>query len=161
MTIKELCELIIILVKTILFTDPMSSTTFRQNYPFQIVNGATTGGNVPLGSGFDNPFRTQFGSFSWLHNFNPQIVNEFIFGSNRSASLNSVPHDTTAPSALGFTNVNPDDPAGAAPPVLQTSSFNLGPSPQGPTKIHDVTFHCQDSVSLSIMGSMTLNLVLI
>jgi|HubBroStandDraft_5_1064220.scaffolds.fasta_scaffold03258_6 hypothetical protein len=120
-----------------------------QNFPFQIVNGASTGGNVPLGSGFNNFIRTQLGSISWLHTFNPTVVNEFIFAANRSATLQAVPHDTTPPSALGFTNVNPDDPAGAAPPLMLTTSFNLGPNPEGPTKIHDVTFHWQDSVSIT------------
>jgi hypothetical protein len=122
---------------------------FRQSYPFRVINGATSGGNVPVGSGFDEPYRTQLGTFSWLHNFSPTVVNEFIFGANRRASLNGVPHDRTPPSALGFTNVNPDDPAGAAPPIMITTTFNLGPNPQGPTTLHDVTFHWQDSVSMT------------
>jgi carboxypeptidase family protein len=120
-----------------------------QNFPFQIINGASSGGNVPVGSGFDTLTRTQLGTISWLHSFSPTVVNEFIFAANRSAVLQSVPHDTTPPSALGFTNVNPDDPAGTAPPVMTTVSFNLGPSPQGPTKLHDVTFHWQDSVAVT------------
>ncbi|MGB9119049.1 MAG: carboxypeptidase-like regulatory domain-containing protein, partial [Candidatus Angelobacter sp.] len=120
-----------------------------QNFPFLVTNGGTTGGNVPVGSGFSSFTRTQLGSLTWLHTFSPTVVNEFIFAANRSAILQSVPHDTTAPSALGFTNVNPDDPAGTAPPVITTPSFNLGPNPEGPTKIHDATFHWQDSVSVT------------
>jgi len=120
-----------------------------QNFPFQVTNGGTTGGNVPVGSGFNSFTRTQLGSITWLHTFSPKVVNEFIFAANRSAVLQFVPHDTTSPSALGFTNVNPDDPAGTAPPVITTPSFNLGPNPEGPTKIHDVTFHWQDSVSMT------------
>ncbi|MGA8762090.1 MAG: carboxypeptidase regulatory-like domain-containing protein [Candidatus Sulfotelmatobacter sp.] len=121
----------------------------NENFPFQIVNGASTGGNVPLGSGFNTLIRTQLGSISWLHNFSPTVTNEFIFAANRSATLQAVPHDTTPPSAFGFTNVSPDDPAGTAPPVMLTTSFNLGPNPEGPTKIHDVTFHWQDSVTMT------------
>jgi Carboxypeptidase regulatory-like domain/TonB dependent receptor len=120
-----------------------------QSFPFRILNGASTGGNVPVGSGFDTPIRTQLGAISWLHNFNPRVVNEFIFGANRSATLQAVPHDHTPPSALGFTNVNPDDPAGTAPPVMTTTTFNLGPSPQGPTTLRDVTFHWQDNLSVT------------
>lgn len=118
----------------------------NQNFPFQITSG---GGNVPVGSGFNTLTRTQLGSISWLHNFSPTVINEFIFAANRSATLQFVPHDTTSPAALGFTNVNSDDPAGMAPPVITTPSFNLGPSPGGPTKLHDVTFHWQDSVTLT------------
>jgi hypothetical protein len=118
-----------------------------QSFPFRIINGGSSGGNVPIGSGFDEPIRTQLGTFSWVHNFSPKVINEFIFGANRSATLAGVPHDHTPPSALGFTNVNPDDPAGAAPPIMVTTTFNLGPNPGGPTTFHDVTFHWQDSVS--------------
>jgi Carboxypeptidase regulatory-like domain len=120
-----------------------------QSFPFRIINGGTSGGNVPIGSGFDEPIRTQLGTFSWLHNFGPKVINEFIFGANRSATLTGVPHDRTPPSALGFTNVNPDDPAGAAPPIMITTTFNLGPNPGGPTTFHDVTFHWQDSISMT------------
>jgi hypothetical protein len=120
-----------------------------QNFPFQILNGASTGGNVPLGSGFNTFTRTQLGTISWLHNFSPTIINEFIFAANRSATFQAVPHDTTPPSALGFTNVRSDDPAGTAPPLITTVSFNLGPNPQGPTKLNDVTFHFQDSVTVT------------
>jgi hypothetical protein len=120
-----------------------------QNFPFRIVNGASSGGNVPIGSGFNTLTRTQLGSISWLHNFSPTVINEFIFAGNRSATFQAVPHTTTPPSALGFTNVSPDDPAGAAPPIILTPSFNLGPNPEGPTKIHDATFHWQDSVTLT------------
>jgi len=118
-----------------------------QNFPFQIVNGASTGGNVPLGSGFSTFTRTQLVSISWLHNFSPTLINEFIFAANRSATFQAVPHTTTSPQSLGFTNVKSDDPAGTAPPLMLTTSFNLGPNPEGPTKIHDVTFHWQDSLT--------------
>ena len=120
-----------------------------ENFPFQVLNGASTGGNVPVGSGFNTFIRTQLGTISWLHNFSPTVINEFIFAANRSATFQAVPHDTTPPSALGFTNVNSDDPAGTAPPLMTTVSFNLGPDPQGPTKLHDVTFHFQDSVTVT------------
>ncbi len=122
---------------------------FRDSYPYAIFNGGATGGNVPVGSGFSTLTRSQLLSITWLHTFTPRIVNEFVFGVNRDASLSGVPHDTTPPSSLGFTNVNPDDPAGTAPPILLTPSFGLGPNPEGPTKIHDVTFHFQDSVSIN------------
>ena len=118
----------------------------NQDFPFQVGSG---GGNVPVGSGFNTFTRAQLFSVSWLHNFSPTVINEFIFAANRSATLQYVPHDTTSPAALGFTNVNSDDPAGTAPPVITTPSFNLGPSPAGPTKFHDVTFHWQDSVTMT------------
>ncbi len=121
----------------------------RESFPYQFVNGATSGGNVPVGSGFDDAIRRQLFTVSWLHTFTPHMVNEFVFGANRNAGLTATPHDKTPPSALGFTNLNPDDPAGAAPPVMVTTSFNLGPNPQGPTKIHDVTFNGQDNISYS------------
>lgn len=107
------------------------------------------GGNVPVGSGYSSTFRNQLGEVTWLHTFGTSLVNEAIAGANRSARLGSKPQDTTPPSQLGFTNVSPDDPAGAAPPVitLPTGFFSLGPSAFGPTTLHDVTFHVQDSLS--------------
>lgn len=117
-------------------------------YPFQILHGASTGGDVPVGSGFTDADRYQTGSLTWTHTFSPTLINEARFASNRTATLQADPIDHTTPQQLGFTNVNADNGAGAAPPVMYiTGSFNLGPSPQGPTALHDVTFQGQDTIS--------------
>ncbi len=117
-------------------------------YPFEIVKGASTGGDVPVGSGFSDGYRYQTGSLSWTHILSPTKLNEFRFASNRVASLTAVPQDKTSPQSLGFTTVTPDDPAGAAaPPIAVSGAFELGPSPAGPTKIHNVTFQYQDTFS--------------
>jgi hypothetical protein len=117
-------------------------------YPFQIIKGASTGGNVPNGSAFTDARRFQTGSLTWTHTFGPTLINEARFAANRSANLQAAPVDHTSPQQLGFTNVNSDDPAGTAPPIMSvTGSVNLGPSPQGPSTLHDVTFQGQDTVS--------------
>jgi hypothetical protein len=119
-----------------------------QVFPFEVVKGASTGGDVPVGSGFTNAQRYQTGSISWTRAISPTKLNELRFSTNRVATLNAVPTDTTPPSALGFLTIYPDDPAGAAPPAISVGgAFNLGPSPQGPTKIHDATFQYQDTFS--------------
>jgi len=119
-----------------------------QAFPFEILNGASTGGDVPMGSGFSNNQRYQTGSISWTRTISPTMLNELRFASNRAATFDAVPTDKTPPSALGFTTVVPDDPKGAAPPIVTVGgAFNLGPSPQGPTKDHDVTFQYQDTFS--------------
>jgi hypothetical protein len=121
---------------------------FRDALPFQINKGASTGGNVPVGSGLTDTMRNQVLTLSWTHNFARGWINEFRASANRSANLQASPTDRTTPSALGFTNINPDDPAGSAPPVIFTPGFNLGPSPQGPTKLHDMTYQYQDHVTI-------------
>src|SRR5208283_5429029 len=111
------------------------------SYPFEIVKGASTGGDVPVGSGFTDAYRYQSGSLTWTHTLSPTLVNELRFASNRVASLTAVPLQNTSPQSLGFATVHSDDPAGSAPPLISVSgAFALGPSPQGPTKVHDVTF---------------------
>ena len=118
------------------------------SFPFEIVKGASTGGDVPVGSGFTDAFRYQTGSLTWTHIISPTMVNELRFAANRVASLTAVPLDTTSPASLGFITVNPDDAAGTAPPLMAVSgAFALGPSPQGPTKVHDVTFQYQETFS--------------
>jgi hypothetical protein len=119
-----------------------------QVFPFEVIKGASTGGNVPVGSGFSNNQRYQTGSLSWTRTISSTMLNEFRFATNRVATYDAVPQDKTPPSALGFTAVFPDDPVGLAPPLITVSgAFNLGPSPQGPTKIHDVTFQYADTFS--------------
>ncbi|MGO9402440.1 MAG: carboxypeptidase regulatory-like domain-containing protein [Terriglobales bacterium] len=117
-------------------------------WPFEVLKGASTGGDVPVGSGFTDADRFQAGSISWTRTISPTLLNELRFSTNRVATFDAVPADKTSPSALGFTTVIPDDPAGTAPPEISVSgAFNLGPSPQGPTKVHDVTFQYQDTFS--------------
>jgi len=114
--------------------------------PFAINKGASTGGNVPVGSGFNNTNRNQVLTGTWTHSFGSGWINEFRASANRAANLQADPTDKTAPADLGFTNVNPDDPGGTAVPIIFTPGFNLGPSPQGPTKLHDMTYQVQDHV---------------
>jgi hypothetical protein len=117
-------------------------------YPFQIINGASSGGDVPIGSGFTDANRFQTGNITWTRTITPKLLNELRFATNRSATYDAVPTTTTSPSSLGFLTVNPDDPKGTAPPLMSiTGNFSLGPSPQGPTKIHDTTFQYQDTLS--------------
>jgi hypothetical protein len=117
-------------------------------YPFEIINGASTGGDVPVGSGFTDANRFQTGNVTWTRTISPTLLNELRFATNRSAELSFVPTTTTSPSALGFATINPDDPKGVAPPSITVEgNFNLGPSPGGPTKIHDTTFQYQDTLS--------------
>lgn len=121
-----------------------------QTFPFEILHGASTGGDVPNGSGFSNAQRFQTGSLSWVRTISPELVNEFRFSTNRAATLQAQPADHTTPQALGFTTVHADDPAGAAPPPMSVNGyFSLGPSPQGPTTLHDTTFQYQDTLTLA------------
>ena len=119
----------------------------RDNVPFYLNKGATSGGDVPVGSGFADTARSQVGTLSWTHVFGPTLVNEFRFSVNRVASLASDPTDKTSPADLGFTNINPDDPKGTAVPVIFTNSFNLGPSPQGPTTSADMVYRWADGIT--------------
>jgi hypothetical protein len=120
-----------------------------QVFPFQVVKGASTGGDVPNGSGFTNNQRYQTASIAWIRTISPTMLNELRFSTNRSATFNAVPMDRTTPAALGFLTVNPDDPKGVAPPLITIGDGgpSLGPSPQGPTKDHDVIFQYQDTFS--------------
>lgn len=119
----------------------------RETLPFQIVKGASTGGDVPFGSGFSNPIRTQVATASWIHTFSPNLVNEFRFSVNRDAEIDAIPQDKTSPADLGFANVSPDDVKGTAPPIILTPDFNLGPSPGGPTHLALMTFRWGDGLT--------------
>ncbi len=120
----------------------------RDAFPFAINKGASTGGNVPVGSGFTDTDRNQVLTIGWTHNFARGWINEFRASANRTANLQADPTDKTTPAELGFTNVNPDDAGGASIPIIFTPGFNLGPSPQGPTKLHDMTYQYQDHVTM-------------
>jgi hypothetical protein len=121
---------------------------YRDALPFQINHGASTGGDVPVGSGLTDSTRNQILTLTWTHSFARGWVNEFRASANRVANLQAKPTDRTTPADLGYTNVNPDNPAGAAVPIIFTPGFNLGPSPQGPTTLHDMTYQYQDHMTI-------------
>jgi hypothetical protein len=121
----------------------------RQAYPFLVSKGASTGGNLPVGSGYDTDYRDQVLSLTWTHTFGSGWINELRGSANRTATLQATPNDRTSPASLGFTNVTPDDPGGVAPPIIYTSGFNIGPSPQGPTKLHNMVYQVQDHVTIT------------
>ncbi len=120
----------------------------RDAFPFQINHGASTGGDVPVGSGEMDTDRNHVLSITWTHSFARGWINEFRASANRTANVQAIPTDHTTPAQLGFTNVNPDNAPGAATPIIFTPGFKLGPSPQGPTKLHDMTFQYQDHVTI-------------
>jgi hypothetical protein len=121
---------------------------FPDQYPFEIINGASTGGDVPVGSGFRDNNRNQNGNLTWTRTITPTLLNELRFATNRTSSLSAIPTTTTSPSALGFSTVTPDDPKGTAPPIMTVEgNFTLGPSPGGPTTFHDNVFQYQDTLS--------------
>jgi outer membrane receptor protein involved in Fe transport len=111
--------------------------------------GPGSGGNVPLGSGGTETWRTQIGTFTWTHVFSPTLTNEFRFAANRFASTQGTPTENTTPGSLGFTNVTPADAEAPAAPEIFTPSFVLGPSVQGPTTLHRATFEWADNVTWS------------
>lgn len=127
--------------------DTLSATYIFDDDPDNFPVGPL-GGDVPVGSGYRDNNRFQNGSIQWTRTISPTMLNELRATANRSASLGSIPSDTTPPSALGFTTVTPDDPVGTAPPYVSVGgAFALGPSPYGPTKTHDVAFQYQDTFS--------------
>ena len=77
-----------------------------QTFPFEVVKGASTGGDVPVGSGFTNQQRYQTGSISWTRTLSPTMLNELRFSADRVATPDAIPQDTTPPSALGFHHSN-------------------------------------------------------
>ena len=108
------------------------------------------GGNVPLGSGGGDKVRTQVGTFTWTHTFTGSKLNEFRFAANRYATFQAVPADSPSPADFGFTNVVPDDPGGAALPIVFGPSFTIGPSAQGPTKLRRATFEWEDNFTWTL-----------
>jgi len=125
-------------------------TDYGDKLPFHINKGASTGGDVPVGSGFTDRRRNQIGTINWTHTFGTNWINEFRSAANRVAEAQAFPLDNTTPQQLGFNNVSPDDTKGAAPPLMFVNgAFNLGPSPQGPTQLNRTTYQWEDNVTVT------------
>jgi len=136
----------------ILHIDHNFGTRYTLSFVYLIDDNRTiyplpTTTSSPLGGANSTDYRNQIGTLTWNHIFSPTVTNEFRFGANRTSTHQAIPSDTTSPSALGFTNLNPDDPAGVSPPVFFTPNFNLGSSVQGPTALNDNTFQWADNVT--------------
>ena len=74
------------------------------------------------------------------------------FVSRPTATRRFRPFRRTAlqPADLGFTNVVPDDPGGAALPIVFGPSFTIGPSSQGPTRLRRATFEWEDNFTWTL-----------
>src|SRR5277367_845199 len=100
------------------------------------------------GFGSINDTKNYFANISYLKTFTPNVLNEFRFTTQRNNILQSQPQSTLpGPSALGFTNVTPDQTTG--PPLLffDSTGLTVGFSPQGPSNLIQNAFVYSDTVS--------------
>jgi len=100
------------------------------------------------GYGSRDNVNNYFANFVYGHMFSTNTLNEFRATLNRNNILNATPQRVLpGPSALGFTNVSPDQTTG--PPILifDSSGLTLGFSPQGPTNLVQNSFVYSDTVS--------------
>ena len=98
--------------------------------------------------GFTDANRYQTGNITWTRTISPTMLNELRFATNRCGHLRRGTDHYNVALGSGISHSHPDDPKGTAPPLVTVDgNFNLGPSPQGPTKIHDTTFQYQDTLS--------------
>ena len=119
----------------------------RDAYPFRIINGASSGGNVPDRFRLLRPDPQPAGSGHLDPYFQParhQRIHLWL-EPRRHADGDTRGYDFAR--RPGIHQRKPRRSKGVAPPIMFSNTFQLGPSPQGPTKEHDVTFHWQDSVS--------------
>jgi hypothetical protein len=75
-----------------------------------------------------------FTNLAYTRTFTPSLLNEFRFTTQRNNILQDQPASSApGPSALGFTNITPDQTTG--PPILffDSTGLDVGFSPQGPT----------------------------
>jgi hypothetical protein len=108
------------------------------------------GGDVPIGSGGSGSSRTQVGTFTWSHTFSSAKVNQFRFAANRYASVAAYPKDPVTPASLGFTNLTPADSTRPEAPTIFATSFDLGPSVQGPKTLKRATFEWSDDYTWNL-----------
>jgi len=113
------------------------------------------GGNLP-GFGDVNKFALKTYAASWSHVFSPTTLNEFRASYVRENFISGEPQSSVLPSSLGFTGINPQDPAAAGVPFVGiTGYFNLGFGIQGPVPRVDENYQLNESVS-KVMGNHTL-----
>jgi hypothetical protein len=108
-----------------------------------------TGSTLP-GFGDGQTSRTQQYALPWTHTFGGTMVNELRLGYQRFNFNTVVPQQVVLPSSVGFTGINPQDPAGASYPKMDLSGggyFILGFSNNGPQPRIDQTYQLNDNFS--------------
>ncbi len=99
---------------------------------------------------------TQHYTLAWNHTFGSTALNEARFGYNRFNFVAVEPVTPVLPSSVGFTGINPQDPAGAGVPAISLNGFfTLGFSLDGPQPRIDQTYQVTDNFS-KIAGRHTL-----
>ncbi|MGB8523035.1 MAG: carboxypeptidase regulatory-like domain-containing protein [Candidatus Acidiferrales bacterium] len=107
------------------------------------------GASLP-GFGEVDTSATQQYTVSYNHIFSSNIVNEGRFTYNRFNFGAVLPQTVVQPSSLGFTGINPQDPAGAGVPFVGLNGFfSLGFSLDGPQPRLDDTYQLADNVSIN------------
>jgi hypothetical protein len=92
----------------------------------------------------------------WTHTFNGDTINEVRVGYNRQNFQATIPAKPVLPSSVGFTGINPQNPAEAGVPRIAVAGlFSLGFSSDGPQPRIVQTYQASDNFS-KIIGHHTL-----
>ena len=123
-------------------------------YVFYETNPTTStlpfiGATLPGFGEIDTSTTSQY-TVNYNHIFNPTTVNELRLTYNRFNFGAVNPQTPILPSALGFTGINPQDPAGAGAPYIGLNGlFSLGFSLDGPQPRLDDTWQLADNISIT------------
>jgi carboxypeptidase family protein len=120
-----------------------------------------SGGSLP-GFGQRDISHIQHYTLSWNHTFGSNALNDLRVGYNRLNFVSTDPISPVQPSSVGFTGINPQDPAGAGITSVQILGFyppagqsTFGFSYNGPQPRIDQTYQVTENFS-KIVGRHTM-----
>jgi Carboxypeptidase regulatory-like domain len=106
------------------------------------------GGSTIPGFGTSGDLRFTNVVIGNTYTINSNIVNEARFSFHRRGTFSVIPVNSTSPSALGISGINPDDAAAPGPPSVQIAGrTQFGNTIQGPQGRYDNTFQFSDNIS--------------
>jgi carboxypeptidase family protein len=106
------------------------------------------GGSPVPGFGTTGDQRNTNVVISNTYTISPNLVNEARISYHRRGTFSVVPTNTTSPSALGISGINPDDANAPGPPNIQIAGLSqFGNTIQGPQGRYDNTFQYADNLS--------------
>jgi hypothetical protein len=127
--------------------DSLWGTWFMESFP--VVETVPFVGATLPGFAESNKEHFKFLSLAWTHVINDHMMNELRGGYNRFNYDAVEPATPLLPSSVGF-NIAPQDPAGAAFPVIDISGmFHLGFSEAGPQPRIDQVYQAADNLTLT------------